>query len=80
MSFGKPQVGSVTRSDKEFDSMDCEDGTSSPPPALLSESEQVMSEVHLGCPPNHSGPHLSHFTILLPSSHGKPNFPIFLFN
>lgn len=32
-------------------------------------SEQVMSEVHLGCPPNHSGPHLSHFTISLPPRH-----------
>ncbi|KAK4428081.1 Methyltransferase-like protein 22 [Sesamum alatum] len=28
--------------------------------------ELVMSEVHLGCPPNHSGPHISHFTIWLP--------------
>ncbi|XP_047266061.1 methyltransferase-like protein 22 isoform X4 [Capsicum annuum] len=35
----------------------------------LSSSEQVMSEVHLGCPPNHSGPHLSHFTISLPLPH-----------
>ncbi|XP_073126740.1 uncharacterized protein [Henckelia pumila] len=25
-----------------------------------------MSEVHLGCPPNHSGPHISHFTVSLP--------------
>ncbi|KAG6422293.1 hypothetical protein SASPL_118859 [Salvia splendens] len=25
-----------------------------------------MSEVHLGCPPNHSGPHISRFTISLP--------------
>ncbi|XP_073127141.1 uncharacterized protein [Henckelia pumila] len=31
-----------------------------------SEEEQVMSEVHLGCPPNHSGPHISHFTVSLP--------------
>ncbi|XP_019196976.1 PREDICTED: methyltransferase-like protein 22 isoform X2 [Ipomoea nil] len=31
-----------------------------------SEEEQVMSEVHLGCPPYHSGPHLSRFTIYLP--------------
>ncbi|PIN10816.1 hypothetical protein CDL12_16587 [Handroanthus impetiginosus] len=30
------------------------------------EEEQVMSEVHLGCPPNHSGPHISHFAISLP--------------
>lgn len=28
--------------------------------------EQVMSEVHLGCPPNYSGPVISHFTISLP--------------
>ncbi|KAK4361945.1 hypothetical protein RND71_017186 [Anisodus tanguticus] len=51
--------------------------TSSSPPPLYSspvvswrEEEQVMSEVHLGCPPNHSGPHVSHFTILLPPPHG----------
>ncbi|KAF5466633.1 hypothetical protein F2P56_016541 [Juglans regia] len=31
------------------------------------EEEQVMSEVHLGCPPGLSGPHISHFTISLPS-------------
>nr|GMC53552.1 methyltransferase-like protein 22 isoform X1 [Ipomoea batatas] len=30
------------------------------------EEEQVMSEVHLGCPPYHSGSHLSRFTIYLP--------------
>lgn len=30
------------------------------------EEEQVMSEVHLGCPPGLSGPHISHFTISLP--------------
>lgn len=31
-----------------------------------SETEQVMSEVHLGCPPNHSGHHVSRFTVSLP--------------
>lgn len=30
------------------------------------EEEQVMSEVHLGCPPGLSGPHISHFTVSLP--------------
>ncbi|XP_049395390.1 uncharacterized protein LOC125859645 isoform X3 [Solanum stenotomum] len=44
--------------------MEREDGVQQP----LS-SEQVMSEVHLGCPPHHSGPHLSHFTISLPPRH-----------
>jgi len=36
----------------------------------LLEEEEVMSEVHLGCPPNFSGPFISHFTFSLPS-HGK---------
>lgn len=31
------------------------------------ERQQVMSEVHLGCPPGISGPHISRFTISLPS-------------
>ncbi|KMT00797.1 hypothetical protein BVRB_9g220740 isoform C [Beta vulgaris subsp. vulgaris] len=31
----------------------------------LMEDEVVMSEVHLGCPPNFSGPHISHFTFSL---------------
>ncbi|KAJ0007862.1 hypothetical protein Pint_29841 [Pistacia integerrima] len=30
------------------------------------QTEQVMSEVHVGCPPHSSGPHISHFTISLP--------------
>ncbi|KAJ7951794.1 methyltransferase-like protein 22 [Quillaja saponaria] len=30
------------------------------------EEDQVMSEVHLGCPPGLSGPHVSHFTICFP--------------
>ncbi|KAF2323349.1 hypothetical protein GH714_034806 [Hevea brasiliensis] len=30
------------------------------------EEDQVMSEVHLGCPPGSSGPHMSHFTISIP--------------
>lgn len=30
------------------------------------KEEQVMSEVHLGCPPGFSGPYISHFTICLP--------------
>ncbi|KAM7483738.1 hypothetical protein LguiB_008321 [Lonicera macranthoides] len=32
------------------------------------EEDQVMSEVHLGCPPNFSGPYISHFTFSLPPS------------
>ncbi|XP_022889674.1 methyltransferase-like protein 22 isoform X1 [Olea europaea var. sylvestris] len=53
--------------------MECEEGwraspaTPSPPSdGGNSVEEQVMSDVHLGCPPNHSGPHISYFTILLP--------------
>lgn len=34
------------------------------------EEEHVMSEVHLGCPPGVSGPHISHFTISLPTPPG----------
>lgn len=30
------------------------------------EEEQVMSEVHLGCPPGFCGPHISHFTFAIP--------------
>ncbi|CAL9010155.1 unnamed protein product [Prunus brigantina] len=30
------------------------------------EEEQVMSEVHLGCPPGFSGPHISRFTFSVP--------------
>ncbi|BFG24518.1 hypothetical protein CerSpe_107920 [Prunus speciosa] len=30
------------------------------------EEEQVMSEVHLGCPPGFSGPHISRFTFSIP--------------
>uniref|UniRef100_A0A2P2IV87 Uncharacterized protein n=1 Tax=Rhizophora mucronata TaxID=61149 RepID=A0A2P2IV87_RHIMU len=30
------------------------------------EEHHVMSEVHLGCPPNSSGPHMSHFIISIP--------------
>lgn len=67
--FGKPPSGCVVYDN--FDSMEREDGVQQPLP-----SEQVMSEVHLGCPPNHSGPHLSHFTISLPPRYGKPNCPI----
>ncbi|KAI0492528.1 hypothetical protein KFK09_026801 [Dendrobium nobile] len=33
-----------------------------------SEDDQVMSEVHLGCPPNFSGPYVTHFTVSLPSN------------
>ncbi|GFZ04153.1 putative methyltransferase family protein [Actinidia rufa] len=38
------------------------------PPPLETQSEEdvVMSEVHLGCPPNFSGPHISRFTFSLP--------------
>ncbi|KAG6425366.1 hypothetical protein SASPL_115796 [Salvia splendens] len=48
-----------------------EGGESVAPPVAAEEEggdlqeEQVMSEVHLGCPPNHSGPHISRFTISL---------------
>lgn len=32
----------------------------------LEEDEHVMSEVHLGCPPGHSGSHISCFSISIP--------------
>ncbi|ONK70353.1 uncharacterized protein A4U43_C05F32850 [Asparagus officinalis] len=32
------------------------------------EEEEVMSEVHVGCPPNFSGPYISHFTFPSPLS------------
>ncbi|KAJ6427408.1 hypothetical protein OIU84_022912 [Salix udensis] len=35
-----------------------------------SQEDQVMSEVHLGCPPGLSGPHISHFTISIPPGVG----------
>ncbi|KAI5659714.1 hypothetical protein M9H77_28507 [Catharanthus roseus] len=42
-----------------------------PPPggcdSLSEDNEQVMSEIHLGCPPGYSGFHVSHFVISLPS-------------
>ncbi|GAA0140618.1 methyltransferase [Lithospermum erythrorhizon] len=38
--------------------------------------EQVMSEVHLGCPPNYSSPTISHFTFLLPSRQEDEHFDI----
>ncbi len=31
------------------------------------KEEEVMSEVHLGCPPGLSGSHISHFTISVPA-------------
>ncbi|KAH6820982.1 hypothetical protein C2S53_020034 [Perilla frutescens var. hirtella] len=37
----------------------------------LEEEELVMSEVHLGCPPYHSGPHISRFTVSLPLRDGE---------
>lgn len=40
------------------------------------EEEHVMSEVHLGCPPGISGPHISHFTISLPTPPGT-NYIVF---
>ncbi|KAL3631872.1 hypothetical protein CASFOL_024856 [Castilleja foliolosa] len=49
--------------------MECDDGDAPSYRAECGgglEEEHVMSEVHLGCPPNHSGPHISHFTISLP--------------
>ncbi|KAL3528775.1 hypothetical protein ACH5RR_008097 [Cinchona calisaya] len=50
--------------------MESEDGWRLPPigGGSSSEEEQVMSEVHLGCPPGQSGPHISHFIISLPPS------------
>ncbi|KAF8027548.1 hypothetical protein BT93_E0451 [Corymbia citriodora subsp. variegata] len=33
------------------------------------EEDEVMSEVHIGCPPYSSGPHLSSFTISVPPGH-----------
>ncbi|KAL7099874.1 hypothetical protein ACP275_09G113400 [Erythranthe tilingii] len=33
--------------------------------------EQVMSEIHLGCPPDHTGPHVSHFNISLPPGNNQ---------
>uniref|UniRef100_A0A7C9AFV5 Uncharacterized protein n=1 Tax=Opuntia streptacantha TaxID=393608 RepID=A0A7C9AFV5_OPUST len=39
----------------------------------LLEEEEVMSEVHLGCPPNFSGPFISHFTFSLPSHECDPD-------
>jgi hypothetical protein len=41
-------------------------GRDSSPAEEEQEQEQVMSEVHLGCPPGLSGPHISHFAISLP--------------
>ncbi|KAK7271902.1 hypothetical protein RJT34_28171 [Clitoria ternatea] len=34
---------------------------------------EVMSEVHLGCPPRFSGPHISRFTISLPQDVARSN-------
>lgn len=42
--------------------------------------EEVMSEVHLGCPPRFSGPHISRFTISLPLLHGNSHLLYTLFN
>jgi hypothetical protein len=39
--------------------------------AIHGGDEEVMSEVHLGCPPGFSGPHISRFTISLPLPHGN---------
>ncbi|XP_050230797.1 uncharacterized protein LOC126679833 isoform X2 [Mercurialis annua] len=38
-----------------------------------SESGEVMSEIHVGCPPNSSGPYISRFTISIPPDvdHGR---------
>ncbi|XP_059643524.1 uncharacterized protein LOC132285359 [Cornus florida] len=57
--------------------MEYKDGLPSPPlppsPEIATppeggdvEEDHVMSEVHLGCPPNFSGPHISPFTFSLP--------------
>ncbi|KAK2971199.1 hypothetical protein RJ640_008623 [Escallonia rubra] len=37
-----------------------------PPDGGDSQEDHVMSEVHLGYPPNFSGPYISHFTFFLP--------------
>lgn len=36
------------------------------------EEEEVMSEVHIGCPPGISGPHISRFNISLPPGTSYP--------
>nr|XP_011466699.1 PREDICTED: methyltransferase-like protein 22 isoform X1 [Fragaria vesca subsp. vesca] len=41
-------------------------GTRMAEESVESEAEEVMSEVHLGCPPGFSVPHLSHFTFSIP--------------
>ncbi|GAV64494.1 Methyltransf_16 domain-containing protein [Cephalotus follicularis] len=38
------------------------------------ERRLVMSEVHLGCPPGISGPHISHFTVSIPSDSKSNRF------
>lgn len=43
--------------------------------SVESEAEEVMSEVHLGCPPGFSGPHLSRFTFSTPPG----TYSLFLF-
>ncbi|KAG8643536.1 hypothetical protein MANES_11G045900v8 [Manihot esculenta] len=40
------------------------------------EEAQVMSEVHLGCPPDSSGPHISHFTISIPPDYPTHSFSV----
>ncbi|XP_042471074.1 methyltransferase-like protein 22 [Zingiber officinale] len=37
--------------------------------------EQVMSEVHLGCPPHVSGPYISHFAVSLPPTRHAGRLP-----
>ncbi|XP_045805945.1 methyltransferase-like protein 22 [Trifolium pratense] len=41
--------------------------------AVHGGDEEVMSEVHLGCPPGFSGPHISRFTISLSLPHDVDN-------
>nr|AMK47967.1 putative methyltransferase family protein [Lupinus angustifolius] len=48
--------------------MECSAPAASPPSSGNNNGsdEQVMSEIHLGCPPRFCGPHISTFTVSLP--------------
>ncbi|XP_068643170.1 uncharacterized protein [Aristolochia californica] len=45
------------------------EGDAGTPSSGFDMSELVMSEVHLGCPPRYSGPHITRFTFRLPPGH-----------
>ncbi|KAG6522801.1 hypothetical protein ZIOFF_019956 [Zingiber officinale] len=51
--------------------------TLSTPSAMANQEgeEQVMSEVHLGCPPHVSGPYISHFAVSLPPTRHAGRLP-----